>query len=239
MLNGQEHDVNSQWDDGTAYFTCVKEGLNVRVITLGCYDQGRMMKLDERVAKNDFIYQCKKFTDGTPKINKVGCVFDGRKFNIGETYEGPKFWYTCTDSGSKVVGCMYESHRLQSGDHFNKDDMMYSCKVDGENTDFEPFGCLQREESGASIERKVGCFYVEAHGSEGYEYTCKADSNKKLAKVPVKCVYKGPQGMFKLAPGCMALADTIAVGCFQDGNSLKLKTYSADQMGNVPGLQKC
>jgi len=60
MLQGGSHDVGSQWDDGIAYFTCVKEGENVRVITLGCVDGGRPMKLDERVAKGDFIFQCKK-----------------------------------------------------------------------------------------------------------------------------------------------------------------------------------
>jgi len=182
ILQGSEHDVGSQWDDGVAYFTCAQIGTNVRVITLGCVDQGRPMKLDERIAKGDFIFQCKKATDGTPKMNKVGCVQDGKKYTIGETYEGPKFWYTCTDSGSKIVGCMYESHRLKDGDHYTKDDMEYTCKVNDEKTDFEPFGCLQREETGASIERRVGCSWVEGRGPIAYEYTCKVDSSKKYPK---------------------------------------------------------
>jgi len=241
MLQGSSHDVGSQWDDGTAFFTCVKEGDNVRVITLGCVDQGKPMKLDERVAKGDFIFQCKKATDGTPKMNKVGCVFDGKKFNIGETYEGPKFWYTCTDGGSKIVGCMYESHRLQDGDHFTKDDMMYSGKVNDENTDFEPFSCLQREESGASIERRVGCSWVEGRGAQAYEYTCKVDSSKKLAKLQTQCVYRAPQGTFKLQPGCVTLADTIAVGCLLDTSSgnLRIETYSGDKIDRLPGLRQC
>jgi len=242
MLQGAEHDVGSQWDDGVAYFTCVKEGENVRVITLGCVDQGKPMKLDDRVAKGDFIYQCKKSTDGTPKMNKVGCVQDGKKYNIGETFEGPKFWYTCTDSGAKIVGCMYESHRLSSGDHFTKDDMMYTCKVDGENTDFVPFACLQREESGVSIDRKVGCFWVEGHGSEAFEYTCKVDSNNKVAKVQTQCVYRASQGVFKLQPGCAQLATDITVGCVQDNSSgkMRIETYSADRMDQLPsGLRKC
>jgi len=242
MLQGAEHDVGSQWDDGVAYFTCVKEGDNVRVITLGCVDQGKPMKLDDRVAKGDFIYQCKKSTDGTPKMNKVGCVQDGHKYNIGETFEGAKFWYTCTDSGAKIVGCMYESHRLQEGDHFTKDDMMYSCKVNGDLTDFEPFACLQREENGANIERKVGCSWVEGRGSEAYEYTCKVVSNNKVAKVQSQCVYRAPQGVFKLAPGCAGLADQVTVGCSQDTSSgkLRIETYGADRINNLPsGLRQC
>jgi len=241
MLQGSSHDVGSQWDDGNAFFTCVKEGDNVRVITLGCVDQGKPMKLDDRVAKGDFIFQCKKATDGTPTMNKVGCVFDGKKFNIGETYEGPKFWYTCTDSGSKIVGCMYESHRLQDGDHFTKDDIMSSCKVNGDNTDFVPFSCLQKEESGASIERRVGCSWVEGRGSEAYEYTCKVDSSKKLSKLQTQCVYRAPQGTFKLQPGCVTLADTIAVGCLLDTSSgkLRIETYSGDKIDRLPGLRQC
>jgi len=240
IFEGAEHDVGSQWDDGVAFFTCVKEGENVRVITLGCQDQNKPLKLDERVAKGDFIYQCKKATDGTPRMNKVGCVHEGRKYNIGETYEGPKFWYTCTDSGSKIVGCMYESHRLRSGDHFTKDDMMYSCKVDDDRTEFVPFACLQREENGAAIERKVDCSWVEGHGSEAYEYTCKADSGK-VAKVQTQCVYRAPQGVLKLKPGCVQLAETVAVGCRQDTGSgrLQIETFSADQIDNLSGLRKC
>lgn len=242
MLQGAEHDVGSQWDDGVAYFTCVKEGDNVRVITLGCVDQGKPMKLDDRVAKGDFIFQCKKATDGTPKMNKIGCVQDGHKYLIGETFEGPKFWYTCTDSGAKIVGCMYESHRLLDGDHITMGDMMSTCKVNGENTDFEPFACLQREESGASIERKVGCSWVEGRGSEAYEYTCKVDSSKKVSKVQVQCVYRASQGVFKLAPGCATLALGTTVGCLQDSASgkLRIETYGADTINQLPsGLRQC
>lgn len=239
MFQGAEHDVGAQWDDGVAYFTCVKEGDNVRVITLGCVDSGKQMKLDDRVAKGDFVYQCKKATDGTPKMNKVGCIQNGRKYNIGETFEGPKFWYTCTDSGSKIVGCMYESHRLVDGDHFTEGDMMYSCKVRGEETFFEPFACLAREESGAAIERKVGCSWVEGKGPMAYEYTCKPDSNNKIAKVQTQCVYRASQGVFKLAPGCVQLAGDVAVGCLQNSDSLKIETYSPDQIGSLAGLHQC
>jgi len=242
MHQSAEHDVGSQWDDGLAFFTCVKEGENVRVITLGCVDQGKPLKLDERVAKGDFIFQCRKSTDGIPKMNKVGCVHEGRKYNIGETYEGPKFWYTCTDGGSRIVGCMYESHRLQDGDHFTREDMMYSCKVNGDETDFIPFACMQREENGASIERKVGCSWIEGHGSEAHQYVCKADSStNKVSKVQTHCVYRTPQGVLKLEPGCAQVLDTTAVGCRRDSSSdqLRLETFGADKIDRLPGLRKC
>jgi len=242
IFENQEHDVDSEWDDGVAYFACVQQGSNVRVQTLGCVDQGRPLKLDERVAKGDFIYQCKKSSDGTPRMNKIGCVHQGRKYNIGETYDNStKFWYTCTDAGSKIVGCLYESQRLRSGDHFTNGDMMYSCVVDDDRTDFVPFACLQREENGAAIERKVDCSWVEGQGSEAYEYTCKKIDGGKVAKVRTKCVYRAPQGQFKLDPGCAQVADTIAVGCRRDigSGNLQIETFNADKINYLIGLRKC
>lgn len=236
MFQSTEHDVGSQWDDGTAVYTCVKDGSNVRVRMLGCVDQGRPMKFDDRVAKGDFIYQCKKTTDGTPNLNKVGCVKDGKKFNIGEPFEGPEYWYTCTDSGAKVVGCMYESHRLQDGDHFTKNNMMYACKVTMDGASLEPFACLANE-NGALIERRVGCFWVEGD----HEYTCKADGANRASRVQTQCVYRGPQGSYlKVKPGCVQLAATVAVGCRESGQgTLTLETYSADQINGLSGLTKC
>jgi hypothetical protein len=236
MFKNAEHDVGTQWDDGTAFYTCVKDGNNVRVRMLGCVDQGRPMKFDDRVAKGDFIYQCKKSTDGSPQLNKAGCIKDGKKFSIGEPLEGPQFWYTCTDSGAKVVGCMYETHRLQDGDHFTKDNMMYACKVTADGASLEPFACLANE-NGAAIERRIGCFWVEGD----HEYTCKADGNNQASRVQTQCAYKGPQGGFlKIPPGCVQLASTIAVGCRDSGDgTLRIETYSADQIDGLTGLRKC
>lgn len=236
IQKGSGREVGSQWDDGVAFYNCVKEGSNVRVVMLGCVDQGRPLKLDERVAKGDFVYQCKRATDGTPKLNKVGCIFEGRKYMIGEQFEGPKFWYTCTDSGSKVVGCMYESHRLVDGDHFTSGDMMYTCKVTSDSAILEPFACLARE-NGAAIERRVGCFWVEGD----FEYTCKSDSNNKISKVQTQCLYRAPQGgAFKITPGCVRRAEHLAVGCVDSGSgNLRLETHSADQIDRLPGLRQC
>lgn len=237
---GVGRDVGAEWDDGVALFGCVREKNSVRLVTLGCVDQGHQMKLDDRTAKGDFVYQCKKSTDGTPQVDKVGCVLNGHKYTIGETYEGDKVWYTCTDKGSKAVGCMFESRRLQSGDLATTGDQRYTCKLNDDSAVFEPYACLQTDE-GSPIERKIGCFWVEGRGSEAYEYTCKADSSNKLSKVQTHCVYHSDQGTFKVDPGCVQLASTIAVGCLQDSGSgkLTLGTYSASQIDSLPGLRKC
>jgi len=235
VLRGSAHEVASQWDDGTAFYTCVHEGSNVRVITLGCVDQSRPVKLDERLVKGDFLYQCKKATDGTPTMNKVGCVHEGRKLNIGETFNGPKVWYTCTDSGVQVIGCMYNSNRMRDNDFYSQGDYMYACKVDGERTAFVQLACVSTE-NGVTIERKTGCFWSE----DTFQYTCKDIGSGKLAKVQTQCLYKGPQGQFNIRPGCVRLADTTAVGCLETGSGeLRMETYSADTIDSLPGLRRC
>jgi len=235
MHQGSSRDIGSQWDDGVAYFTCTKEGANVRVVTLGCVDQGRPLKLDDRVAKGDFVYQCNKGGDGAPKLNKVGCVFEGRKHNIGESFDGSKSWYMCTENGPKVQGCMHQSHRMETNDRITKGDMAYNCKVNADDTEFVPYACIATD-GGSTLEKKPGCFWVE----DSYEYTCKEDGSN-LSKVQTQCFYDSDHGSFKVQPGCIAQADTVAVGCLQDSSSgkLTLQTYSVDNMDNIPGLRKC
>lgn len=234
VQQGSSHDVGSQWDDGTSFYTCVKEGNNLRISTLGCMDQGRSVKLDERVAKGDFLYQCKKSSDGIPKMDKVGCVHDGQKYIIGEAFEGPKAWYTCTTNGAKVVGCMYQSSRMKDGDYFDRDDITYACKVLADAAEFEATSCKANVD-GASISKKIGCFWTEGE----FEYTCKA-IGKDVVRAQTRCVYRASGGSFTVDPGCATLAGTIGVGCRQSGSdSLKLETFPVDQIDRLSGLRKC
>jgi len=181
--SGNGRDIGSQWDDGSAFYTCVREGNNVRVTMLGCVDQGKPLRFDDRVAKGDFMYDCKKSASGTPTLNKAGCVFEGRKYNIGETIEGSKYWYTCTDSGAQVVGCMHAGQKLRDGDHITDTDMMVTCKVTSSGASMEPFACLARDDNGVAIERQVGCFWTEGNN----EYTCTV-SGGKVAKTLVRSI---------------------------------------------------
>jgi len=235
MLQGSSHDVGSQWDDGTAFYTCVQEGNNVRVVTIGCVDQGRPLKLDERVAKGDFVYQCKKSSDGTPRLDKAGCVYDGRKYSIGETFEGSKVWYTCTTNGPKVIGCMYESHKLKDGDYFDRDYITYTCKVLADTAEFEPTSCKANVD-GVSMSKRIGCFWTEGE----FEYTCKSEGSK-LVRAQLRCIYRASGGSFTIEPGCATVAGSVAVGCRQsESDSLKIETFPADQIDRLPGgLRKC
>jgi len=239
VQNGQEHQVGDQWDDQTAFYACAKDGPNsLQVHMLGCVDQGgRRANFEDKIAKGESLVQCKKSADGTPKMNVVGCVKDNRKYAIGETFEASKFWFTCTDKGAKIVGCMHEGQRLQDGDRFITEDVVYRCAVDGDKTDFLPYSCLQRE-NGASIERRLGCFWVEGQ----YQMTCKHDTDsKKAVKVQNQCNYKSAQGAFNLEPGCVRVVENLAVGCVKDSSSgmLSLRTFPADQADRTPGLRQC
>lgn len=232
MHQGSSHDVASQWDDGTAFYTCVKDGNNIRVVTLGCIDQGRPLKLDERVAKGDFVYQCKEGANGIPQLNKVGCVFEGRKYTIGEKFDGPTSWYTCTDKGAIVVGCMYQSHEMRDGDSYDKDGITYACKVT-DTAEFQPISCKANVD-GVSISKKIGCYWNEGD----FVYTCKQEG-KDLVRFQTSCVYRASNGGFKIEPGCAKVAGTIAVGCQKSDSGLSMQTYPADQIDSLPGLRQC
>lgn len=241
LYNGQERDVGAHWDDGAAFYICRKDGPNsMRTTMLGCVDQGRQVQFDDKVAKGDFLYQCKKTSDGTPNLNKAGCVKNGRKLTIGETFEDQKFWYTCTTNGVKTVGCMHDGQRMKEGDRYTVDDIEYKCSVQGEmgdQTEFTPFSCLQRDAGGKTIERHVGCYWQE----DQFEYTCKGSADGKITtKVQVRCIYKAPLGTLYVDPGCARTIGGTAVGCQRDSSGrLSVVTDSADNVNNMSGLKQC
>lgn len=238
LHNGQERQIGAQWDDGTLSYVCAKNGPNgVLVKKLGCVDAGRNLKFDEKVAKGDFVYQCKQSADGSPHMNVVGCVKDGRKYAIGETFETDRLWYTCTNTGAKCVGCVHDGRRMKDGDRYTDKDVEYRCAVDGENTGLVPFSCIQHDENGVAVERRIGCFWIEGQ----YEYTCKRENGDKTAvKVQMRCNHKMAQGMFNVEPGCVRVVDQTAVGCTRSSDGqLSVRTYPADQADRLPGLRRC
>jgi hypothetical protein len=238
LQNGQERQVATHWDDGQAFYACVKDGPNnLRVRMLGCVDQGRQIDFDDKVAKGDYSYQCKKGADGKPKMNIVGCVKDNKKYAIGETFETSALWYTCTNSGVKCVGCVHDGNRMKDGDRYTVGDVEYRCAVDGDETAILPFSCIQHDQNGAVVERRIGCHWEEGQ----YEWTCKRmPDNKTAVKVQTRCNYKMAQGSLLIEPGCLKIVDQTAIGCKQGSDGqLSIQLVPADQVGQTSGLRKC
>lgn len=240
VYNNREYQVNERWDDGRVYYECQKSASAIGGAPIGCVDEGRQIEFDERVAKGDSVYSCRKSTNGKVEMAITGCVKNGVKYTIGETYEGGKFWYTCTDSGSKVIGCIHDGLRLKDGDQYHENDVIYQCKVNDENTMAVAMGCVQRS-NGLEEEKKFGCFWTEGDAPYQYENTCKYDHDRNLAiKIQTRCQYKAEQGIFRVEPGCYTRANGLAVGCVKDNDGrLQTKTFPEDKLDTSLGLRDC
>lgn len=251
VYNGVERAPLEEWEDGKYYYRCERDGDYLRVNPAGCMDQGNRVGLNERVTKGDFIYQCRRSVNGTCSMCPVGCTKNGREYNIGETFELDNLLFSCTNSDShgpiaiKVVGCIdpVQKTHLKDGDRFFKDDVIYECTVRDAMAEVRTVGCVQRNDQGVAIERRLGCYWVEGPAPLQYEMTCKyIEASKTAIKVPFRCTYKVSQGTYTIQPGCYQIVDKTAVGCVKQGEDrMNLRIYQIDQIGDLTsqGLRFC
>jgi len=62
--NGQQHNAGDTWQDDNYWYTCSTEGGHVKVEIQGCIDDGRRLNPGDKTNKSDFIYECKRSSDG-------------------------------------------------------------------------------------------------------------------------------------------------------------------------------
>jgi len=252
MYNGQEHQPGEAWEDGKYYYTCDREADYLRINPAGCMDEGNRVPLSTRVTKGDFIYECRKSVNGTCSMCPVACTKFGREYTIGDSFEIDNLWYTCTNSDGpgkgpisiKCIGCLgNDKERLKDGDRFFKNDVVYECTVRDQEAGVRAVGCVQRNENGLSIERRLGCYWTEGDGQYQYEWTCQVSNDTVGAiKVQRRCTYKLQQGTYSIDPGCYQIADKTAIACMKgSGGTLTLRTYQIDQIGEITaqGLRFC
>jgi len=243
IYGGLERTANEQWDDGKYWYTCVQEGDYLRVIVSGCIDEGRRVNIDDKVTKGSFVYQCKRSsTNGTCSMCPVACTRNGREYPIGEDFEDGDFWYSCTKEGnvpisSKVMGCVNNGDRVRDGDRYVKNDVVYQCAIRVEGSQLRPVACLQKDDSGNAIERRIGDSWVEGQSPFQYDMSCKFEpSSNSAVKVYNRCTYKGSA----LEAGCYELIDNQAVACEKDTSGrLNLRSYRIDDIGQLTGLRFC
>lgn len=249
VYEGQEHAPNEQWEDGKYWYTCARDGEYLHITISGCIDEGKRVNINEKVTKGSFIYQCKTTSNGTCSMCPIGCAKNGREYNIGESFAVGDFWYTCTNSDSsgpitiKTVGCVNQGQRLQDGDRYFKNDVVYECTVRNDATEVRPVGCVQKDETGALVERRLGCYWQEGQPPYQYEMTCKYDKDSKTAvKIPHRCLYKVTQGAYTIDPGCYQIVEKTAVSCEKGGgDTVNLRVYQIDNIGELTakGLRFC
>jgi len=248
LFQGSEHRIDEQFEDGTNFYTCKKDGRDLRTINSGCLDQGKRIPLNEKITKDDFVMTCNETVNNGARLMPIGCVKDGRQYNVGESFEIGKFWFTCTRIGREKVtvkssGCVNNGKRLNDGDRFFVNDVIFECNIDSTKNDVRTMGCVQRDEKGEIVERRLGCTWVEGQEPFQYELACQADAATNSAKkVQVRCNYKIGSGVYNIEPGCYRVIDKAAFGCVSQGDKLNLQSFqgdNAEQSAAGAGLHAC
>jgi hypothetical protein len=250
LHQGRDHKIDEQWEDGANYYTCKKDGADLRTVNLGCLDQGKRVPLKEKVVNGEFVTVCNETVNNGARMMQVGCVKEGRQYNTGESFEFAKFWYNCTRTGTekvstKMSGCVANGKRLNDGDRFFDNDVIYECRIDSSTKgELVTAGCVQRDERGEVVERRLGCTWVEGQAPFQYELACQQDpATNSAKKVPVRCNYKVGGGVYNIDPGCYRLVEKAAFGCQKESTgSLKLQSFQgqdAERAATSAGLRLC
>jgi hypothetical protein len=248
VQNGQEHKVSESWEDGTNFYTCKQNaaGAEPQLVAenQGCVDSGKRVPKKEKVNKDDGVYSCEETPNGGSKLVQAGCVKEGKAYNAGDAIESGKYWFNCTRIGRekfavKAAGCVHDGKRLNDGDRYFDGGVIYECTIDNDKTDVRATGCVQND-GGNTIERKLGCTWVQGTAPTQYEVQCVHDPATNSAKVvQVRCNYNVGGGIYNIDPGCYRAIDKGFAGCSSSAGSLNLQTYDAESGASGAGLHAC
>lgn len=249
LQQGSEHKVDTQWEDATNFYTCKKgENNDLLIVNSGCIDQGRRVPLNEKVTKDEFTLVCNETVNNGARLMPDGCVKEGKQYKVGESFEIGKFWFTCTRVGrekvsTKASGCVASGKRLNDGDRYTENEVIIECTIDAGKASTRTVACAQRDDKGETVERRLGCTWIEGQEPLQYEWTCQADPATNLAKkVQVRCNYKVGGGVYNIEPGCYRVIDKSAFGCVKDGSGLRLQSFqgnNAETSAAGAGLHAC
>jgi hypothetical protein len=249
LHNGQEHKVGDTWEDGSSFYSCKQSSDgSLKTSNEGCVDGGKRVNEKEKVAKEDTLYECQTVANGAHKLVPVGCVKDGKQYNAGDAFEVGSYWFNCTRVGrekvlAKAAGCVSQGKRLNDGDRFNDGEVFKECTIDNGKTAVRTVACVQKDDSGSIVERRLGCTWVEGAAPFQYDWACQHDAASDTAvKVQVRCNYNVGGGVYQIAPGCFRSADKQVLGCIQEGKGLKLQAFqgdNAEQSAQGAGLHAC
>jgi len=248
VANGQEHKVDETWDDSNNFYTCKTDGAGLEIVNQGCVDGGKRINIKDTVSKDDALYLCDSTVNGGSKLVQSGCVKDGKQYKAGDSFEVGKYWFNCTRTGrekvvAKAAGCVNGGKRLNDGDRYFDNDVIYECTIDGDKTNVRSTGCVQKDDAGGIVERRLGCTWVEGQAPIQYEWACQRDEAANTAKkVQVRCNYNVGGGVYNVDPGCYRLVDKDSIGCIKDGERLRLQTFQGDNAGTSAsgaGLHAC
>lgn len=246
LLNGAEHKIDETFEDGANFYNCKRDGKVLRLVNLGCVDNGKRVNLNDEMVKDEFVMLCNGTVNNGARLMPSGCVKDGKQYKVGDSFEVEQFFFTCTRIGRervalKAAGCVASGKRLNDGDRFVDNEIIKECRIDDGKAHFQTVACAQRDQSGAVVERRLGCTWVEGQAPFQYEVQCQADADS-AKKVPIKCNYDVDGGVYNIEPGCFRVIEKSAFGCLKEGSNLKLQSFQgekAQEAAASSGLRAC
>jgi hypothetical protein len=97
-----------------------------------------------------YWYSCSTEGDHL-KMDVGGCVYEGKRYNIGDTTERGEFVYECRRWANNTcsmcpVGCLNEGKRYNVGDAFEKGQFWYMCTKDDGRLAIKCLGCVHESQ---------------------------------------------------------------------------------------------
>jgi hypothetical protein len=249
IQNGKEHKASESWEDGSSFYTCKANPTEplLKAVSEGCVDSGKRVPLKEKVTKDDGVFVCEETANGGHKLVQGGCVKGGKAYADKDSFDDGKFWFTCTRIGRekyvvRPTGCISNGKRLNDGDRYAENDVSFECTIDDDKTGVRAMACIQND-GGSTIERKLGCTWVEGTAPQQFEYRCDHDEAANTAtKVQVRCNYNVGNGVYIIEPGCYRVIEKGAFGCIKHGAGLKFQSFQGDdaeKSASSAGLHAC
>jgi len=189
-------EVGKTWEDNEKmyYFECRADGPYLRAEIAGCmtHDKTVRIPIGGSTENGDYWYECLKKFNGSVQMCSAGCMHNGQKYKIGDSWPDGDYVYYCKIENGRCqkicVGCQFRNKRLYDGDRYYKDDVVFQCEVRPDKYGHKPVGCVLRDTNGDTIERVVGCRWYQETDESKVEMTCLLENNKTYVKT-LGCIY--------------------------------------------------
>jgi len=246
LFNGQEQQIGGQFQDDKNFYTCQQSEDGPKSTVLGCIADGQQVKLDAEVIKADFVMVCNATVNNGARLMPSKCIKNGQQYSEGQSFLVDNYRFKCIRVGRerlavKADGCNYQGKELKDGDRYTENGVSKECRIDNGQASTQVVGCIQTDETGAAVDRRMGCTWTEGKAPQQYEMRCEADeANKSAKKVMVRCNYQVNGGVHTIEPRCFRSVEDTFIACQQaDANTLKYQTFKTEAEATSAGFHKC
>jgi len=277
LKNSRRVDEGKTYNDGSYFYKCTRSADGaVRLQPTGCVGaDGKEVASGSQVNQGSFVFTCNVNTgpgptvrptpaqpgppaapspsqgSSQPRLDAVGCSFNGKQYKLGDDMELSGAWYKCTKdtSGaitSQLVGCVVNGTKYKLGDTWRDDFFGFRCEKLGGFVASNTYACVERYPNGTVTEYAPGRKWMVGSGSfNRYIISC-AKQGIQLRRRSVACYYNTTEGQGVLDAGCMKKVGGIMIQCAPPGVTPNVRiritenpTQADEERLKTQGLQFC